>query len=382
MDNATSFSPPQCPIDISASIVGRGVAVEIEDRGLGIDPEPRTRLNAMLAAPPDFGLLTLSEDARLGLFVVARLADRHGVRVTLLESTYGGVQALVLVPNALLVAEPGDEPPADAETDRGADDDGAPGRDGNGLATPARVSTNGRHSDPDRVSRPWDGGAVAHRSSTTTAPDRVTPPRHQPSPPSTPAARPQPPTAAPAQAPAAPPSTPAARPQPPTAAPAQAPAAPPSQTGKPALPERRPGSASAASAASTAAVSAEPAASPPAATPLSAAAGPAPVDATPPAASSSLADAEPDAAATAALPTVMGVAPLPERRPQGHLAKGLRGRPTPDTATAAADDESAEPAAGRTSTAMSALQSGTRRSRKAAPDTKGPAPDGADGSRA
>ena len=105
VDNATSFSPPQCPIKISASVVGRGVAVEIEDRGLGIEPEPRARLNAMLAEPPDFGLLTLSEDARLGMFVVARLADRHGVRVTLLESTYGGVQALVLVPADLLAVE-------------------------------------------------------------------------------------------------------------------------------------------------------------------------------------------------------------------------------------------------------------------------------------
>jgi signal transduction histidine kinase len=363
VDNATSFSPPQCPIDISASIVGRGVAVEIEDRGLGIDPEPRTRLNAMLAAPPDFGLLTLSEDARLGLFVVARLADRHGVRVTLLESTYGGVQALVLVPNALLVAEPGDEPPADGETDRGTDEDGALDREGNGFAT-----ANGRHTDPDGVLRPRDGGAVAHRSPTTTAPDRVASPRHQPPAPSSPAA---------------------ARPQPPAGSP-QAPTAAPPSAGKPALPERRPGSASAVSPASTMAASAEPAAASTPASPATAsvrraaastAAAP-PAQATAPAGSPTAADdPEPDAAVTAALPKVMGVAPLPERRPQGHLAKGLRGRPATETPDAAASGESAEPAAGRTSTAMSALQSGTRRSRKATAETKSSAPEGADGSR-
>jgi signal transduction histidine kinase len=103
VDNATSFSPPQCPIDVHAHAVGRGVVVEVQDRGLGIEEEPRARLNRMLADPPDFGLMTLSDDSRLGLFVVARLAHRHGVRVTLRESAYGGVQAIVLVPNAVLV---------------------------------------------------------------------------------------------------------------------------------------------------------------------------------------------------------------------------------------------------------------------------------------
>ncbi len=153
VDNATSFSPPQCPIDISASVVGRGVAVEIEDRGLGIEPEPRARLNAMLAEPPDFGLLTLSEDARLGMFVVARLADRHGVRVTLLESTYGGVQALILVPNALLVAEPDGEQSADDEAGRDASSANgtAPRRGGDGGGAPrppVRPSANGRAGEP------------------------------------------------------------------------------------------------------------------------------------------------------------------------------------------------------------------------------------------
>ncbi len=115
VDNATSFSPPQCSIDVTASTVGRGVVVEVRDRGLGIEPEIRERLNATLADPPDLSLMTLSEDSRLGLYVVARLAHRHGVRVTLAESPYGGVMAIVLVPDAVLVDE--EEPAADTSDD-------------------------------------------------------------------------------------------------------------------------------------------------------------------------------------------------------------------------------------------------------------------------
>ena len=120
VDNASSFSPPQCPIEVGASVVGRGAAVEIEDRGLGIEPDIRERLNAMLAQTPDGAPPALPEDDRLGMSVVARLARRHGVRVTLLESTYGGVKALVLLPHSVLAA------PSAAEPVRGQPGSGVP----------------------------------------------------------------------------------------------------------------------------------------------------------------------------------------------------------------------------------------------------------------
>jgi len=110
VDNASSFSPPQCPIEVGASVVGRGAAVEIEDRGLGIEPDIRERLNAMLAPTPHGAPSELPADDRLGMSVVARLARRHGVRVTLLESTYGGVKALVLLPHGVLGAPSAAEP--------------------------------------------------------------------------------------------------------------------------------------------------------------------------------------------------------------------------------------------------------------------------------
>ncbi|QDP83879.1 sensor histidine kinase [Nocardia otitidiscaviarum] len=104
MDNATAFSPPESPVTVSAVVVGRGVAIEIIDQGLGMSEAEFAERNAMLADPPDFSVATLSGDSRLGLFVVATLAGRHGISVRLTESDYGGVRAVVLVPHPVLEA--------------------------------------------------------------------------------------------------------------------------------------------------------------------------------------------------------------------------------------------------------------------------------------
>ena len=105
LDNAAAFSPPETPIMVRGNLVGRGLVIEVEDQGLGIPSDRREQYNGMLADPPDFSVDTLRDDTRLGLFVVARLADRHGIRITLLESAYGGTRAVVLVPVDLLTVE-------------------------------------------------------------------------------------------------------------------------------------------------------------------------------------------------------------------------------------------------------------------------------------
>jgi signal transduction histidine kinase len=102
IDNATAFSPPGSPIEVRGNPVGKGVVVEVEDQGLGIEAERRESLNKMFRDQPDFGLVALLEDPRIGFFVVARLAHQHDMRVSLTESTYGGVRAGVLVPSALI----------------------------------------------------------------------------------------------------------------------------------------------------------------------------------------------------------------------------------------------------------------------------------------
>ncbi|MBU3064670.1 nitrate- and nitrite sensing domain-containing protein [Nocardia sp. NEAU-G5] len=105
VDNATSFSPPQSRVDVTANRVGKGVVVEISDQGMGLSPEDLERHNEMLRNPPDFGLAALTADSRLGLFVVAQLGRRHAITVRLADSDYGGIRAIVLIPTALITTD-------------------------------------------------------------------------------------------------------------------------------------------------------------------------------------------------------------------------------------------------------------------------------------
>ncbi len=106
VENATVFSPPSTRVMIRGELVGRGFAVEIEDRGLGMTDEDRAEVNRRLANPPEFDL---ADSDRLGLFVVSQLADRHDVKVTLRRSPYGGTTAVVLLPHTLIISAGEDE---------------------------------------------------------------------------------------------------------------------------------------------------------------------------------------------------------------------------------------------------------------------------------
>jgi K+-sensing histidine kinase KdpD len=103
VDNATFFSPRESQVEVSGSLVGKGAVVEIIDQGLGLPETDLARINDLLADGPQFELLQLSSDSRLGLTVVSMLASRNGVRVRLSESDYGGIKVVVLIPTALLV---------------------------------------------------------------------------------------------------------------------------------------------------------------------------------------------------------------------------------------------------------------------------------------
>ncbi len=108
MENAASFSPPRTAVSVIGSSVHNGYVVEIEDRGLGMSPEDLEAANRQIADPPEF---QLSSTARLGFFVVGRLAQRYGIRVHLSRSRFHGVTATVLIPNAHLGQSPPDHRP-------------------------------------------------------------------------------------------------------------------------------------------------------------------------------------------------------------------------------------------------------------------------------
>ncbi|MGI5162098.1 sensor histidine kinase [Microbispora sp. CA-102843] len=116
LENATIFSPPQTKVAVRGEVVANGLAVEIEDRGLGLTPEEYDEINARLADPPEFDL---ADSDRLGLFVVGQLAARHEIGVVLRGSPYGGTTAIVLIPRAL-VAEDGSPAALSGPASRGA----------------------------------------------------------------------------------------------------------------------------------------------------------------------------------------------------------------------------------------------------------------------
>ncbi|MFF4015866.1 nitrate- and nitrite sensing domain-containing protein [Streptomyces sp. NPDC001843] len=106
MENAVGFSKPPTPVEVYAARVGRGLAVEIEDRGIGMDPEQYDEANRLMAEPPRLDVMSHADDVRLGLYVVSRLAQGLGLRVELRPSSFGGTRVVVLVPEELVVADP------------------------------------------------------------------------------------------------------------------------------------------------------------------------------------------------------------------------------------------------------------------------------------
>ncbi|WP_327185640.1 sensor histidine kinase [Streptomyces sp. NBC_01334] len=137
IDNATSYSPAPSPVGVRAALVARGLAIEVEDRGLGLSEEDYASFNAQLAVPPQFDVVALADDLRLGMFVIAQLATRHGIAVTLRSSPYGGTTAIVLVPHDIVVRDaPGPSTPA-AEDPSEPATTGSPSP-GSDLPSPAR----------------------------------------------------------------------------------------------------------------------------------------------------------------------------------------------------------------------------------------------------
>ncbi|MFJ3173182.1 nitrate- and nitrite sensing domain-containing protein [Streptomyces roseus] len=114
IENATQFSPPHTKVRVSGEPVGAGYVLEVEDRGLGMGPESLREANRRIEQSE---ALDLFDSDRLGLFVVSRLSARHGVRVHLRTSPYGGTTAVVLLPNSLLqgAIETGSVPAPDPE---------------------------------------------------------------------------------------------------------------------------------------------------------------------------------------------------------------------------------------------------------------------------
>ncbi|MGW0808881.1 nitrate- and nitrite sensing domain-containing protein [Nonomuraea sp. NPDC002799] len=99
IENAISFSPRESKVHVTATVVEGGVLVSINDLGIGMSQEELAEANWRLANPP---VVDVAVSRRMGLFVVGRLALRHGIRVQLSVRETGGLSALVLMPDMLI----------------------------------------------------------------------------------------------------------------------------------------------------------------------------------------------------------------------------------------------------------------------------------------
>jgi signal transduction histidine kinase len=111
VDNALSFSPPAEPVRLAAKLGEDGVTITITDSGLGVPPAELEQLNSDLRhgaeATPDTA-------RRMGLFVVSRLAERHGITASLARNPGGGMTASVVLPPSVLPDLPQTSAPAAA----------------------------------------------------------------------------------------------------------------------------------------------------------------------------------------------------------------------------------------------------------------------------
>ncbi|MEV7680230.1 nitrate- and nitrite sensing domain-containing protein [Streptomyces sp. NPDC088341] len=112
LENATTFSSPQTKVRVTATRLPDGrVMIEIHDKGIGLTAEDFADINHKLSNPPTVDA-TVSQ--RMGLFVVGRLADRHGIRVQLRPSgEQAGTTSLVMLPDAITHGGGGEPVPAD-----------------------------------------------------------------------------------------------------------------------------------------------------------------------------------------------------------------------------------------------------------------------------
>ena len=140
-ENATSFSSADTPVNVSGHLLtSGGVLLDISDLGVGMGTEEMAHANWRLDNPP---VVDVAVSRRMGLFVVARLAARHGIRVRLRPATGVGLTALVWLPDEVVVREtaarsggPGQFPEPLARFAIGSPPAGL-----NGPAGPAQVGT-------------------------------------------------------------------------------------------------------------------------------------------------------------------------------------------------------------------------------------------------
>ncbi|MFG2843255.1 sensor histidine kinase [Kitasatospora sp. NPDC048296] len=101
LDNATNFSAPPAEVHVYVEEVPAGLAVTVEDSGLGLSDSWLRRAERAVSAEPQ-DLTTLSAGTRLGLAVVGMLARKYGLQISFRPSARGGTGVVMLIPQQLV----------------------------------------------------------------------------------------------------------------------------------------------------------------------------------------------------------------------------------------------------------------------------------------
>ncbi|MFD4832358.1 ATP-binding protein [Streptomyces uncialis] len=110
--NATNYSAPGAPVEINIQAVPKGVCLIVDDAGLGMGQEEKDRASALLSPQSPIHISGLGNPPQFGFAVSGMLAARYGFKVSVDSvSPYGGVRAVILLPDELLTS---DAPPAPA----------------------------------------------------------------------------------------------------------------------------------------------------------------------------------------------------------------------------------------------------------------------------
>ena len=177
-ENATTFSPADTPVNVSGHLLNSGGALlDITDQGVGMDAEEMAHANWRLDNPP---VVDVAVSRRMGLFVVARLAARHGIRVRLRPSSLGGLTALVWLPDEVIMREsltptfrrfqPPGTGPAAPDTPAGPPGNEADGHSAAAQAVAAARVARFGPSRPGADDADTDPGAVVDGSELAAAP--------------------------------------------------------------------------------------------------------------------------------------------------------------------------------------------------------------------
>jgi signal transduction histidine kinase len=164
-ENATSFSSADTPVVVAGHLLSSGgVLLDITDQGVGMGAEEMAHANWRLDNPP---VVDVAVSRRMGLFVVARLAARHGIRVRLRPAPAGGLTALVWLPDEVVSHDvdggaPGMRSFEVPATQAGLSGSGAQSR---GLVAGAMAALpTGMNGDADRIGSPAEQEINAARA--------------------------------------------------------------------------------------------------------------------------------------------------------------------------------------------------------------------------